>query len=89
MMRAERFVRATITLYLSKSVRFLRACCLAIFLPHADAAHLPSTSAALSAAARVSLEGDFSSLRSTTMEVSARRRREITQRWMVGESMRT
>jgi hypothetical protein len=35
------------------------------------------------------LEGDFSSLRSTTMEVSARRRREITQRWMVGESMRT
>jgi len=32
--RAERFTRATITLYLSKSVRFLRACCLAIFLPH-------------------------------------------------------
>lgn len=87
-MSALRFVRATITLYLSKSVRFLRAACLASFLPHADAAHFPSTSAALSAAANASLEGDFSS-RSTTREVTARRRSEITQRWMPGASTRT
>jgi hypothetical protein len=35
------------------------------------------------------LEGDRSSFRSTTREVTARRRREITQRWMPGASTRT
>lgn len=75
--------------YLSKSVRFLRAAAFAILVPHELAAHLPSTSAALSAAARVSLDGDFSSAKSTTSEVTARRRRLITHRWIDGESTST
>ena len=55
-MSALRFVRATITLYLSKSVRFLRAACLAASYP-TRTPPTSSTSAALSAAANASLEG--------------------------------
>ena len=88
-MSALRFVLATITLYLSKSDRFLRAACRASFLPHADAAHFPSTSAAFTAAVKTALLGERVSFRSTTSEVTARRRREITQRVMPGASTRT
>ena len=46
-------LRATINLKRSRSVRFARVFCAAIFFAHADAAHLPAISATFHAAAKV------------------------------------
>lgn len=86
-MRALRFVRASATLNRSKSVRFARAFCRAIFLPHALFAQEPSTSALFHAAASAA-SSHFRST-STFMSVIATRRRLITSRLTPGAATST